>query len=120
MMLFGSFVLDGITGAVREKAKKNSVPALVEQISGKLPALTGEVSRTITSVYQDMNEQAQRFLSDYFSEQIERQEHLQEQMLLAAGRSEEDKKAVRDAAGIAGGILEEVREYAAERGGQNL
>ena len=87
-----SLVADGITGAMRQKEKKQRVPEIISRITSQITSLTVSVTNTVTKLYDELNENAQKLITEHYTAELENANRLMEQSIQAANREEAEKE----------------------------
>lgn len=92
----GGIVTDAIAGAMREKEVKKRAPELAAQIRNKLPVMNASIAQTITSVYGELQEKAEKLIAEYYDTELQNAEHLYSQTAQAAGMEQAEKEQMKE------------------------
>lgn len=90
-----SLVIDGIAGSMREKESANRLQEILTAITKQYPSFCESARETLRKIYEGLNQEIQKQLTEYFN--LQEQEALQhsEQILQVASQSEDRRRQTK-------------------------
>lgn len=92
-----NLIIDGVVGAMREKEAVERLPESLTAIIKQFPAFRESAREVLRKVYEDLNQEIQKQLTEYFSLKDQEAAHRSEQILQAASQSKDRKRQTRAA-----------------------
>lgn len=102
-----SLVVDGFTGAMREKEKQRMSGSIIKQIAGKLTGLTMSMTDAVNNLYADLSRKAHKIAFGFYEDELNEAERLLKSSVNAANIEDEKKAQISDAVKQARLILDE-------------
>ena len=90
-----SFVVDGITGAMRQKELKKRAPEVLERIKEQYTILRVSALQAVDQTYRQMAENIKKQLDEFYSESLRAAKERVDQSAMVARQDEEKKNEIR-------------------------
>lgn len=100
---FLGIAANGIGGLLRKKELQDKNPQIIQSIAAQYNQLGSAVRKEIEKVYQGIADYAEQILRVYYEEQFRSLEIRTEQLNMAARKSDDEKKQVRE-------VIEQIRK----------
>ncbi|MBR6513670.1 MAG: dynamin family protein [Clostridia bacterium] len=92
-----TFITDYVSGSLRNREIKKSMPDVIFEIKGQFPGLRAATFTAIDDMYSTIQSNVKQLISDYFNEQITALENQVEQAAAISRQSEEKKQEIKAA-----------------------
>ena len=103
-------IMDGITGAMRQKELQKRAPEVLDRIKEQYSMLRGSALQAVENTYQQMGENIKKQLDEFYSESLETAKERVEQSAMVARQDEEKKAEIRSAIAQIRAVLKENEE----------